>query len=136
MDNNVINFPNSYNDDNTPLGTDMDGNELHPGNDDSLENTSSEEINNEENNNKETDDNAESSDIDSFIANIKTSVGVEKVSIKQDTRTEAPNRPKKRFSRIGMRFPTLRGALDNINSDNYFDVVDKINKGIISIKCN
>ena len=35
-----------------------------------------------------------------------------------------------------MRFPTLRGALDNINSDNYFDVVDKINKGIISIKCN
>ena len=35
-----------------------------------------------------------------------------------------------------MKFPTLRGALDNINSDNYFDVVDKINKGIISIKCN
>lgn len=55
MDNNVINFPNSDND-NTPLGTDMDGNELHPGNDDSIENTSSEEINNEENNNLLIDD--------------------------------------------------------------------------------
>lgn len=92
--------------------------------------------NNEENNNEETDDNTESGDIDSFIANIKPSVETKKVSIKQDTRTEAPSRPKKRFSRIGMRFPTLRGTLDNINSDNYFDVVDKINKGIISIKCN
>lgn len=95
-----------------------------------------EENNNEENNNKEADDNVGSSDIDSFIANIKPSVEVEKFSIKQDTRTEAPARPKKRFSKIGMKFPTLRGALDNINSDNYFDVVDKINKGIISIKCN
>lgn len=92
--------------------------------------------NNEENNNEETDNNTESGDIDSFIANIKHSVETKKVSIKQDTRTEAPSRPKKRFSRIGMKFPTLRGALDNINSDNYFDVVDKINKGIISIKCN
>ena len=92
--------------------------------------------NNEENNNEGTDNNAESDDIDSFIANIKPSTETKKVSIKQDTRTEAPSRPKKRFSRIGMRFPTLRGALDNINSDNYFDVVDKINKGIISIKCN
>lgn len=92
--------------------------------------------NNEENNNEGTDNNAESDDIDSFIANIKPSTETKKVSIKQDNRTEAPSRPKKRFSRIGMRFPTLRGALDNINSDNYFDVVDKINKGIISIKCN
>ena len=95
------------------------------------------EIKNDEGNNNEgTDNNAESDDIDSFIANIKPSTENKKVSIKQDTRTEAPNRPKKRFSRIGMRFPTLRGTLDNINSDNYFDVVDKINKGIISIKCN
>ena len=92
--------------------------------------------NNEENNNEGTDNNAESDDIDSFIANIKPSTENKKVSIKQDNRTEAPSRPKKRFSRIGMKFPTLRGALDNINSDNYFDVVDKINKGIISIKCN
>lgn len=92
--------------------------------------------NNEENNNEGTDNNAESGDIDSFIANIKPSIETKKVSIKQDNRTEAPSRPKKRFSRIGMKFPTLRGALDNINSDNYFDVVDKINKGIISIKCN
>ena len=92
--------------------------------------------NNEENNNEGTANNAESDDIDSFIANIKPSTETKKVSIKQDNRTEAPSRPKKRFSRIGMKFPTLRGALDNINSDNYFDVVDKINKGIISIKCN
>lgn len=92
--------------------------------------------NDEGNNNEGTDNNEESGDIDSFIANIKPSIETKKVSIKQDTRTEAPSRPKKRFSRIGMKFPTLRGALDNINSDNYFDVVDKINKGIISIKCN
>lgn len=92
--------------------------------------------NNEENNNEIANNNVESDDIDSFIANIKPSTETKKVSIKQDNRTEAPSRPKKRFSRIGMRFPTLRGALDNINSDNYFDVVDKINKGIISIKCN
>lgn len=98
-----------------------------------------EENNNEENNNEENNNekaNTESDDVDSFIANIKSPIGTEKVSIKQDTRTKAPKRPKKRYSRIGMKFPTLRGALDNINSDNYFDVVDKINKGIISIKCN
>ena len=92
--------------------------------------------NDEGNNNEGVDNNVESDDVDSFIANIKSSVGTKKVSIKQDTRTEAPKRPKTPFSRIGMKFPTLRGALDNINSDNYFDVVDKINKGIISIKCN
>ena len=92
--------------------------------------------NDEGNNNKGVDNNVESDDVDSFIANIKPSVGTKKVSIKQDTRTEAPKRPKTPFSRIGMKFPTLRGTLDNINSDNYFDVVDKINKGIISIKCN
>ena len=95
------------------------------------------EIKNDEGNNNEgIDNNAESGDIDSFIANIKPSVETKKVSIKKDTRTEAPKRPKTPFSRIGMKFPTLRGTLDNINSDNYFDVVDKINKGIISIKCN
>ena len=108
--------------------------------DDEIQNN--EENNNEENNNEKSDDNIkadnneESEDIDSFVANIKPSVGTEKVSIKQDTRTKVPSRPKMRASKIGMKFPTLRGALDNINSDNYFDVVDKINKGIISIKCN
>ena len=106
------------------------------------EENNNEENNNEENNNEKSDDNIkadnneESEDIDSFVANIKPSVGTEKVSIKQDTRTKVPSRPKMRASKIGMKFPTLRGALDNINSDNYFDVVDKINKGIISIKCN
>ena len=94
-----------------------------------------EENNNEENNNEKVN-NTESDDVDSFVANIKPSVETGKVSIKQDTRTKTPKRPKKRYSRIGMKFPTLRGTLDNINSDNYFDVVDKINKGIISIKCN
>ena len=87
--------------------------------------------NNEENNEEETDE-----EFDSFINNIKPSVETNKVFVRQDTRTEAPTRRKHRFSRIGMSFPTLRGALDNINSDSYFDVVDKINKGIISIKCN
>ena len=33
-------------------------------------------------------------------------------------------------------FPTLRGALDNIDGDTYFDVQEKINNGVISIKCN
>lgn len=89
-----------------------------------------------ENNNEETNEEETDEEFDSFINNIKPSVETNKVSIKQDTRTEAPKRPKIRNSRIGMSFPTLRGALDNINSDSYFDIVDKINKGIISIKCN
>lgn len=89
-----------------------------------------------ENNNEETNEEETDEEFDSFINNIKPSIETNKVSIKQDTRTEAPKRPKIRNSRIGMNFPTLRGALDNINSDSYFDVVDKINKGIISIKCN
>lgn len=103
-------------------------------NEDINENNINEDTNeytNEENNTEEIDE-----VIESFITNIKPSVETNNVSIKQDTRTEAPSRRKHRFSRIGMHFPTLRGALDNINSDSYFDVVDKINKGIISIKCN
>ena len=35
-----------------------------------------------------------------------------------------------------MTFPTLRGALDNLDGDTYFDVQEKINNGVISIKCN
>lgn len=35
-----------------------------------------------------------------------------------------------------MTFPTLRGALDNLDGDTYFDIREKINNGVISIKCN
>ena len=33
-------------------------------------------------------------------------------------------------------FPTLRGGLDNLDGDTYFDIQEKINNGVISIKCN
>lgn len=39
-------------------------------------------------------------------------------------------------STIAITFPTLRGALDNVSSDTYFDIKEKINNGVLSIKCN
>lgn len=58
--------------------------------------------------------------------------------VQQDNRHTAPKRRSKGFkaSTISSTFPTLRGALDNLDGDTYFDVKEKINNGVISIKCN
>ena len=58
--------------------------------------------------------------------------------VQQDNRRTAPKRRSRGFkaSTISITFPTLRGALDNLDGDTYFDVQEKINNGVISIKCN
>ena len=50
---------------------------------------------------------------------------------------EVPEMPKGiKNSTIPMVVPTLRGGLDNLNGDTYFDINEKINNGVLSIKCN
>ena len=50
---------------------------------------------------------------------------------------EVPEMPKGiKNSTIPMVVPTLRGGLDNVNGDTYFDINEKINNGVLSIKCN
>ena len=58
--------------------------------------------------------------------------------VQQDNRRTAPKRRSRgpKASTISSTFPTLRGALDNLDGDTYFDVQEKINNGVISIKCN
>ena len=58
--------------------------------------------------------------------------------VQQDNRRTAPKRRSRgpKASTIGITFPTLRGALDNLDGDTYFDIKEKINNGVISIKCN
>ena len=58
--------------------------------------------------------------------------------VQQDNRRTAPKRRSRgpKASTISSTFPTLRGALDNLDGDTYFDVKEKINNGVISIKCN
>ena len=58
--------------------------------------------------------------------------------MQQDNRRTAPKRRSRgpKASTISSTFPTLRGALDNLEGDTYFDVQEKINNGVISIKCN
>jgi len=58
--------------------------------------------------------------------------------VQQDNRRTAPKRGSRSYkaSTISSTFPTLRGALDNLDGDTYFDVQEKINNGVISIKCN
>ena len=60
------------------------------------------------------------------------------IEIQQDNRRTAPKRRSRgiKASVIGITFPTLRGALDNLDGDTYFDIREKINNGVISIKCN
>ena len=59
------------------------------------------------------------------------------VTINQDDRTRAPKRRGgPRASTIASHVPTLRGALDNLDGETYFDIKEKINNGVISIKCN
>ena len=50
---------------------------------------------------------------------------------------DVPKMPKGiKNSTIPMVVPTLRGGLDNVNGDTYFDINEKINNGVLSIKCN
>lgn len=59
------------------------------------------------------------------------------ITINQDNRVAPPKREKNiRASTIASNVPTLRGALDNLDGDTYFDVQEKINNGVISIKCS
>ncbi len=54
-----------------------------------------------------------------------------------NTEDEVPEMPKGiKASTIPMVVPTLRGGLDNVNGDTYFDINEKINNGVLSIKCN
>lgn len=91
--------------------------------------TEIEEKENNENNNSEIDE------LDGFTISISKKDN--KNIISQDNREEAPDMDtiKIRHSKIKMSFPTLRGALDNVSGDTYFDIVTKINNGIITIKC-
>ncbi len=80
-------------------------------------------------------------EVDGFTLDIEgattrnTTVNTE---VAQDNRHTAPKRRNKgpKASTISSTFPTLRGALDNLDGDTYFDVKEKINNGVISIKCN
>lgn len=59
------------------------------------------------------------------------------VTIGTDNRTKAPKRRKNvKSSTIPMTFPSLRGGIDNVSSDTYFDIQEKINNGVLSIKCS
>ena len=66
-----------------------------------------------------------------------TPASSENISVDSDTRTQAPKRRRgPKASTIASNVPTLRGALDNLEGDTYFDVKEKINNGVISIKCS
>ena len=59
------------------------------------------------------------------------------VTIGTDNRTKAPKRRKNvKSSTIPMTFPSLRGGIDNVSADTYFDIQEKINNGVLSIKCS
>ena len=63
-----------------------------------------------------------------------TSINIDD-NMPKDTRRKR-NKGKARFSTIAGNVPTLRGALDNLDGEAYFDVKEKINNGVISIKCS
>lgn len=81
-------------------------------------------------------------EIDNFtLSSVETSestVNTSAPTVEQDDRKTPPKRRKRgpKASTIATSVPTLRGALDNLNGDTYFDVREKINNGVISIKCN
>ena len=59
------------------------------------------------------------------------------VTIGTDNRTKAPRRRRNvKSSTVPMTFPSLRGGIDNVSADTYFDIQEKINNGVLSIKCS
>lgn len=93
----------------------------------------------------ESDEDAQTTpEIDGFELNVSSAAGTVisqstsgNITIEQDNRTKAPKRRRgPKASTIASNIPTLRGALDNLDGDTYFDVKEKINNGVISIKCS
>ena len=74
----------------------------------------------------------------SSVETSESTVNISAPTVEQDDRKTPPKRRKgaPKASTIATSVPTLRGALDNLNGDTYFDVKEKINNGVISIKCN